>query len=608
MTNIIGKYLQFGENGHHEHSYNFLKGKDNLRERIVQFSFQLTRTNEKGLAKLETVFHSLLRDLFSKWSKRELEEGEECETGKECDLTERNAYLVMLYKMIAWTRDIVDGKGECMLAYMMIFVWYPYHPASALFALKCFVTLNEDHPYGSWKDIKYFCHYCMSRGVVLESTLIQEAIRLANDQLRLDAEEGSHLSLVSRWIPREKSKKFGGDLYEAFACQYFSSYMETANANTMSASRMAAKLKCKTEYRKLLARLNREIDTVQIKQCGRTWCEISFDKVTSITLSKQKRAFLNVKTNGEPRFANNEDRIKCAQHFGEHIQRAVNGEIEMKGQRVSLQDFVKQAQELLSMKQRQRYISGASVKPSWEAEVNLLNSQWRDHSCQTGRLGNMIAIVDVSHSMSGDPMQVAIALGIRIAEKSLLGKRVLTFSEKPCWVNLDQAADDTFLSMVEMVSRAPWGQSTNFVAALDLILNAIVESKLPPEEVQNMVLTVLSDMQINESDPNYVRDDCMYDMIQRKYEATGMRLFGKPFRPPHILFWNLRSTDGFPTLSSQRNCSMMSGFSSALLNSFCEEGLEALLATTPWSHLEKILQNSRYNVMEENFLELVKEI
>jgi uncharacterized protein with von Willebrand factor type A (vWA) domain len=36
----------------------------------------------------------------------------------------------------------------------------------------------------------------------------------------------------------------------------------------------------------------------------------------------------------------------------------------------------------------------------------------------------MIAMVDVSGSMEGDPMNAAIALGIRTAEKSLLGKRV----------------------------------------------------------------------------------------------------------------------------------------------------------------------------------------
>lgn len=519
--------------------------------------------------------------------------------------------------MIGWTRDIIEGKGECTLAYMMIYEWYHFYPVSALFALKSFVKHHEYeyeyenesneskknkeseiHPYGSWKDIKYFCHYCMSQGLTVNSNLIQDAIQLANDQLRLDSkiETASYLSLVSRWIPREKSKKFGGELYEAFACQYFSQYIASS---TTGVSHMAAILKCKTEYRKLLARLNKEIDTVQIKQCGRTWSEIEFHKVTSITLSKQKRAFLNVRHDGQPRSLDNTDRVKCAEHFEAHIQRAVSGEVDMKGKRVGLRDFTQQAQELILLKKQA--IKYEKTGSSWETEMNLLNSQWRDNSAQTGRLGNMIAMVDVSQSMIGDPMQVAIALGIRIAEKSMLGKRVLTFSKEPCWVILNQSADDTFISMVETVQQAPWGMSTDFIAALDLILNAIVESKLPPEEVQNMVLAVLSDMQINQGDPQFFKDNCMYDLIKRKYEETGVRLYGKPFRPPHILFWNLRSTNGFPTLSSQKNCSMMSGFSPALLNSFCEEGLDALLSTTPWSHLEKMLNKSRYSLMESYF-------
>jgi hypothetical protein len=43
--------------------------------------------------------------------------------------------------------------------------------------------------------------------------------------------------------------------------------------------------------------------------------------------------------------------------------------------------------------------------------------------------------------MEGDPMNVAIALGIRIAEKSIIGKRVLTFSSKPTWINLEDEPD-----------------------------------------------------------------------------------------------------------------------------------------------------------------------
>ena len=192
-------------------------------------------------------------------------------------------------------------------------------------------------------------------------------------------------------------------------------------------------------------------------------------------------------------------------------------------------------------------------------------------------------------------MNVAIALGIRIAEKSVIGKRVMTFSAKPKWVNLD--GYDDFVSQVNIIRQSEWGMNTNFHSALDTILDAIIQNKMEPEDVQDLILVILSDMQMDSG------DDCdtqvLYDTMKAKYEAAGIRVHGKPYKPPHILFWNLRSTNGFPTLSNQRNCSTMSGFSPTLLNLFCEEGLTSLQACTPWSLLGKSLENERYRIMAE---------
>ena len=85
--------------------------------------------------------------------------------------------------------------------------------------------------------------------------------------------------------------------------------MLTANTE---ARRQKAVLKCKTEYRKILSAINKQIDTVQIKQCGLSWANIDFNKTTSITLSKQKKAFLNVKKAGVARYPDNVDRVGSA--------------------------------------------------------------------------------------------------------------------------------------------------------------------------------------------------------------------------------------------------------------------------------------------------------
>jgi hypothetical protein len=80
----------------------------------------------------------------------------------------------------------------------------------------------------------------------------------------------------------------------------------------------------------------------------------------------------------------------------------------------------------------------------------------------------------------------------------------------------------------------------------------------------------------------------MMDNIELKYNAAG-------YTCPHILFWNLRSTSGFPCKSNEKGASIMSGFSPALLNMFCDRGLEALENATPWNMMLEMLNDDRYD-------------
>jgi hypothetical protein len=570
LINILDNYTsqQIGEKGHVEYGWS-----NNIREKILQFSFQLTRTTEQRVNGLKAVLCDLLTTLkYHITSSSNLER----------DIAK--GYLSILYRMIGHTRDIVDGKGEYTLTYMMIYTWYDFYPELALFALRCLVDIGNKniHPYGSWKDMKYFCQYCKSNGENIAHPLIQYIIRLVNDQLKNDysnyISNTNNISLLAKWVPREKST-FGW-LYRELATDFFSHFLLTASSDTQFTK---AVLKCKTEYRKLLSGLNKHIETLQIKQCSKKWTTINFGNITSISLTKQKKALLNIKQNGDIRFPDSMDRIDCAKKFSDHIKRAADGEFELKGKRIGMADFTKQAIQL--------------IHSDNQIEIDLLNSQWRDNASQCKELGKMIAMVDVSGSMEGDPMNAAIALGIRIAEKSILGKRVMAFSAKPTWVNLDGYND--FVSQVKIIKGAEWGMNTNFYSALDTILDAIIQNKMAPEDVQDLVLVILSDMQIDSGDTSDTQ--ALYDIMKEKYTVAGIRVHGKPYKPPHILFWNLRSTSGFPTLSNQRNCSMMSGFSPSLLNIFCDQGVNALQACTPWSLLEKCLENERYKIMADKF-------
>ena len=140
--------------------------------------------------------------------------------------------------------------------------------------------------------------------------------------------------------------------------------------------------------------------------------------------------------------------------------------------------------------------------------------------------------------------------------------------------------------------------NTNFDAALNMILDAIIEAKMEPEDVEGLTLAIFSDMQMDSADSSNRDTNVLYDRIKTKYAESGMRVKGKPYKPPHILFWNLRSTSGFPVLSTQQNASMMSGFSAAMLSLFCEQGVTSLQSASPWTIFLKSLENERYSIME----------
>jgi hypothetical protein len=558
---------QYGENAHPEYTWS-----NDTREKILQFSFQMVRANDDS--KMDSLAF-VLRQLLTTLSQ---------------SLSISHQLIITLYKMIGHTRDIVNGKGEYALSYMMIYVWFDFFPELAKFALETFVS-SSVHPYGSWKDIKYFCNYCKQRNP--NHPLIAHSLALMNRQISQDSldPQSNTLSLAAKWTPREKSSKFGW-IFDELAQSYFSSYKQTA----VTPQQMErATLKCKMDYRKLIANLNKRLDTTQIKQCSNNWRDIDHSKTTSITISKQKQAFLNVNKDGTQR-TTLDDRVQCAENFKFRIKKAAVGECEIKGKRVGMNNFTTQALELI---ERKRRATSSTTTDDYQIEMDLLNSQWRDNSAQTGALNNMIAMVDFSGSMDGEPRDCAQAIGCRIAEKSTLGKRIMSFSSNPTWHNLEHC--NNFVDMIETLKNGEVGYDTNFYKALDKILDVIIEKKLAPEDVENMILAVLSDMQINQSGgsagaPNM---GTLYDVMSRKYAEAGMRLHGKPFKTPHIIFWNFRSTGGFPSLSSQPNVSMVSGFNPSLLNHFCERGIEAFQSCNPWTTLVDMLEHPRYQILED---------
>jgi hypothetical protein len=512
-------------------------------------------------------------------------------------------FAIQYFRLIAQTRDIHGGKGEWSLAYTMLWEWYRHYPDMVLECLPFFFNSlphAKSKPYGSWKDAKYLCNYIKNRvETPLHHPLIRKCVQLMNEQLKRDLEildtlsEEPAYSLVAKWIPRENSA-FGW-LYDALVADFFNTSIQEITTNN------------RAKYRKIIATMNRLLDTVQIKQCSKIWCNIEHHKTTATTMLKQRSAFLNKKfdetgTSYIER-TDDPDRIQCARNLEAFLDKLREKKQNVKGKVLGLEQMTKSAIAINRL-HRQGY--------DVATEKEILDSQWRNNAMKNGTLESMVAMVDLSHSMDGNPYLAAIALGCRVAEKSTFGRRILTFAARPEWIDLTET--ETFTEMVDKITMntADIGYNTDFYAALDKILDEYD----PERPVRTLV--IFSDMQIDtnlammiDGEPA-VSSECLEEVeilaaqwtsmseeIRERYRATGIAKYGEPLEPPHILFWNLRQTRGFPTLTEKfQGTSMISGFDPSALQVFCEFGIDGLRKFIGQGLVQHILGNARYLPME----------
>ena len=479
------------------------------------------------------------------------------------------AAIADLFVIAFQTRDCRGGKGERAL-FTKLFV-----DIAARFPQTAIQMLPLVPRFGYWKDV-FLVVAAIDDATACGAALAPvrtAALKLCADQLHADLKTpgaGSvGLSLLGKWAPREKSGPLGHLAKELAALAFPNSKAPRA------------------EYRKAVGGLNRRLSTVEVHMCGASWEAIEPSAVPSLAMMRARKALLNEALKGAHptpaqaetgnRHPEDEGRVACRKRVKASLLEG--GLKKLKGAQLFPHEIAAKC------------MRGGSA--SSELEREIFNAQWgsirdatrkaMEEAREAAReatlaedaagaakkrkkpvdLGALVALVDVSGSMSGQPMEVAIALGILVSELAdpCFADRVITFHEQPTWCKFEPGA--SVASKVAHAQAAPWGGSTNFAAAMEMILEVCVAHRLPAADVPDLI--VFSDMQFDCADRAW---ETHHARVARRFAEEGRKATGEPWPAPGITYWNLRGgtrSGGLPAGCDEDGVRLLSGFSPALL-------------------------------------------
>ena len=383
--------------------------------------------------------------------------------------------------------------------------------------------------FGRWDDL-----YCL-----IDTPMENEAFALIKKQLALDIQCKTP-SLLAKWLKSENTS---------------SAESRALGAKTRKALGMNHK-----QYRKTLSILRERINVLERLMSAGKWDEIEFDKIPSRAGLIYRNAFAR------------RDIIKAKyEAFAKDKNTKVNAEV------LNPVDIAGKIFHYWGP-------YGAS-----EVERAMFQKYWENlKDYYNGREERGIAIVDVSGSMTGTPMNAAVSMGTYIAErgKGPFKDHFITFSHNPKLVKIEGV--DIF-DKFQRMRNGDWGMNTNIEAAFDLLLDTAKRTNCPADEMPE-TLYIFSDMEF---------DGAMsYGDVQRSYsygyekrlrgegavntllEQIAQKWAQNGYELPRVIFWNLNArSQNIPALGGR--FSYVSGFSMSAIESVLsgKDGYDLMMDT-----------------------------
>jgi hypothetical protein len=296
-------------------------------------------------------------------------------------------------------------------------------------------------------------------------------------------------------------------------------------------------------FRRLLSSLSR---TVEQKMCANEWETIHYSAVPSVAGKRYAGAFYK------------HDGIR----YASYISDVMEGKEKMNASVLFPSDLV--------------------AKVFTEHDVLAYNAMWKNlPNYMEGCTERILPVCDVSGSMTGQPMEVSIGLGLYISERNEgpFKDVVLTFSESP---QFHKISGVTLSERAHNLRQADWGMNTDLTKTFTVLLDRAVAGKVAQEDMPTKLL-IISDMEFDQACGKRTNFDTIKDM----YAHCGYEM-------PGIIFWNVNGRLGnVPVKANTLNTALVSGYSPSIITNIL--GGKDL---SPISVMMETIGNARYNCIK----------
>jgi hypothetical protein len=394
---------------------------------------------------------------------------------------------------ILYTRNIHSGRGLRDLTYSYIFTVQQFAPMKAIFIL--YMIVNEG--IGSWRDIRTYCEI-LGREKGQDEIFIRPIICIYNHQLIKDNEAfnaGKPISYAAKWVPRESKGRAW--LFNILVSLYDDPEYKAIRLDATD----AAMRKCKMMYRKMVSKLNKHLDTLEIKQCANEWATIDPASLSTSQLYNGANALTKTVT---------EDRAKCASTFDAEYKKRLEQITQKKySYNVPIWKLVK---HIIRLTREKKTDELDAMNLHWNSYVENRFSKKPDY---------YIAILDISETMPEKDLYTAIGMCCAVASKSHFGKNVLVVGENTEWVELSGCK---FSEMVQRIMSPFWNKYAVIKDAFQMVLDAVVSANMTPEDIENLKIQL------------YTKQEVDYESIFQMWREAGTQICGKPFELSDLNF------------------------------------------------------------------------